>query len=61
MFVSTFSQLYSIRIANLISMLTLLQTGKRYYQTKMALERIGNTEEQNEEGDQALQMLMTMN
>ena len=37
-FTAVFAQIYCVRIANMVSIITLIQNGKRYYKNKMALK-----------------------
>ena len=57
-----FNQLYSIKIANLLSVITLAQTGKRYYQNTVYLQNAVKTEgeEDDEEGEDSLAAILKM-
>lgn len=52
-FVSCFLQIYAIRIANTLSFITLMQTGKRYYKNQISLKKSnqGSEEEAKDEGE----------
>ena len=48
-FCSVFDQMYAVRIANLVSLITLTQTGKRYFKNKIAIQNLETDENGNEQ------------
>lgn len=53
-FTAVFAQIYCVRIANMVSIITLIQNGKRYYKNKMALKYSAETDPENEDVLQSL-------
>ena len=52
-FTSCVLQVYAVRVANMVSVITLSQTGKRYYKNQRSLKEgsQGQVEEAKEEGE----------